>query len=110
LHSCPACALAVARAVENIFDIAFLVKDGDVNLTTGDDGEPMLNPTVSLPSAADYQKGLHKTQNIMRIDYCTYVELCKRYADALTGPQRLLKTRPPSTAQARAPRGRPAQA
>lgn len=89
---------AGARAVENIFDIAFLVKDGVLHLGTSSDGEPMLAPRKP-PSQSDYDGGLQKVQNILRIDHPTYLELCQRYSAELTDARRLLKTRPPSDAR-----------
>ena len=66
-----------SQTVENFFDLGFLVKDGRVALTA-DEGGAYVVP--SKPPLADaYEKGLLKTQNILKLDYATYRQLVARW-------------------------------
>ena len=65
------------QTVENFFDLGFLVKDGRVALTADERGAYVV---PSKPPLADaYEKGLLKTQNILKLDYATYRQLVARW-------------------------------
>ena len=66
-----------SQTVENFFDLGFLVKDGRVALTADERGAYVV---PSKPPLADaYEKGLLKTQNILKLDYATYRQLVARW-------------------------------
>jgi hypothetical protein len=66
------------QTVENFFDLGFLVKDGRVAMQA-DAGAAYVVP--SKPPLADaYDKGLLKTQNILKLDYATYRQLVARWS------------------------------
>lgn len=66
-----------SQTVENFFDLAFLVKDGRAAIKPAKDaafveiGKP--------PETSDFEAGLVKHQNIIRLDYSTYQSLVQRW-------------------------------
>lgn len=75
------------QTIENMFDFSFHLKEGHVSISLGEDGEPMVH--IARPPCSDeYQTGLSKVQNILKLDYPTWERLCVRY-----GAGRLLPTR-----------------
>lgn len=85
-----------SQTIENIFDFAFELKEGTVGLELRD-GEPFVM-TSRPPSQSEYQQGLAKVQNIVKLDHPTWLDLCKRYRDG-----GLIKTRKRSHAGCAAP-------
>lgn len=57
-----------SQAVENLFALSFLVKDGSVGLTISENGEHLIVPKIA-PTTEDRSRGVHDTQFAFRIDY-----------------------------------------
>jgi hypothetical protein len=74
------------QTVENIFDFSFILKEGNLRIDM-EDGEPMARTTLP-PREADFQNGIQKVQNILKLDYKGWQALAKRY-----GAQRIMPTR-----------------
>ena len=68
-----------SETVENLFDLAFLTKDGRVSVRTID-GCPYVGGAVA-PTTEDYEKGAIRKQNILSIDMKTYRKLVDRWCE-----------------------------
>mmetsp|Transcript_2407 Transcript_2407/g.4053 ORF Transcript_2407/g.4053 Transcript_2407/m.4053 type:complete len:179 (+) Transcript_2407:350-886(+) len=77
-----------SQTVENFFDLSFLVKDGKAKIDSTRDGVYVY--TAKPPEAEEYEKGLLKQQNILKLDYPMYVKLVDRW---LSHDEPLLKSR-----------------
>lgn len=66
-----------SQTVENFFDLAFLVKDGWVQVMCDDQCAWLCDATP--PVTDDYQGGLHRIQNILKLDHPTYKRLCAKW-------------------------------
>lgn len=66
-----------SQTVENFFDLAFLVKDGRVGIET-DAGCAYVTPTKP-PGSEQFAQGLLKVQNIVKLDYDTWVRLVAKW-------------------------------
>lgn len=79
------CRAPLAPAVENIFDVSFLVKDGMAGIEIDKAGEPIIKITEA---PKETQRDVRKVQNILQLNKVTYEDLCTRY-----GAQSLLTRR-----------------
>ena len=88
-----------SQTVENFFDLSFLVKQGQVSITTDDEGAYL---TDSKPPVADdfNTKGITPKQNVLKLDYATWRKLVARHITAATPA--LLPGRPAAAAAAAA--------
>lgn len=66
-----------SQTVENFFDLAFLIKDGKAKITSDADG---LYLNQSKPAVTDdFNAGVSRVQNILKLDYATYQQLVARW-------------------------------
>lgn len=72
-----------SQTIENFFDLAFLIKDGDAQLIQEPDC--MYAASAKRPKTDDYKGGVQRTQNILKLDFTTYQALVRKW----------LKTSPP---------------
>jgi len=66
-----------SQSVENLFDLAFLVKDGKVSIES--DADCAYVRGAKQPEADAYEHGLVKKQNILSFDHPTYRKLVQRW-------------------------------
>jgi len=66
-----------SQTVENFFDLAFLIKDGFVRLVCEPDAAWLVDGEP--PKTDDFQGGLLRVQNILKLDFPTYRKLCDRW-------------------------------
>jgi len=87
-----------SQSVENLFDLAFLVKDGRVAIETDDQCAYVRG--AKPPEKGDFAHGLIKKQNILSLDHPTYQRLAERWCSR---GEALLPSRtgrvPPNTQQ-----------
>lgn len=93
-----------SQTVENFFDLGFLIKDGTATIIADADGLFLTNS--KRPTTEEYNAGLTRVQNILKLDYPTYRQLVARWLSADAPP--LLADRGEGHAAAPAPA--PAQA
>ncbi|KAL1530188.1 hypothetical protein AB1Y20_001104 [Prymnesium parvum] len=72
-----------SQTVENLFDLAFQIKEGCVSIQTCN-GTAFVCP-AKYATAQDYSSGVVKTQNIVKIDYKTYRALVKKWCKGCSG-------------------------
>ena len=69
-----------SQTVENFFDFAFEIKDGKAGIVK--DGDCVYAKKTKMAAVADFDAGVVKAQNILKLDHPTYVKLVKRWGAA----------------------------
>ena len=69
-----------SQTVENFFDFAFEIKDGKAGIVK--DGDCVYAKKTKMAAVADFDAGVIKVQNILKLDHPTYVKLVKRWGAA----------------------------
>ena len=80
-----------SQTVENLFDFAFLVKDGFATLIP-ESSAPYVTRSEP-PVTDDHAAGIIKVQNILKIDYPTYEKLVSKYCSPGATSPKLLSSR-----------------
>ncbi|EOD18763.1 hypothetical protein EMIHUDRAFT_355518 [Emiliania huxleyi CCMP1516] len=71
-----------SQTVENFFDLAFLVKDGWMEIGPDDEGGAYVAPAA--PPTDDGRPKAPSKQNILTLDHPTWLKLCKRWCEGGT--------------------------
>ena len=73
----PPCRSSFSQTVENFFDLAFIVKDGQTRIISEDGCAYLVR--AKMATSDDFKAGLVKTQNILKLDVPTWKSLVAKW-------------------------------